>query len=160
MWSEEAWGSLGLDILFMAGKNNRFGSGEISNMFDFSHGPNRPQPTLTGCLGLRKLFQTDPQKPLIGSLSHVVEHPHKTANVILNFIKGHFFLEGGGGGGGGYLAGFTAYITVLTELTIMNPGSSKDTMIKGNTHFLSIKHHFETLFKHVNLVQKKSDTGH
>ena len=26
----------------MAGKNNRFGSGEISNMLDFSHGPNRP----------------------------------------------------------------------------------------------------------------------
>ena len=36
----------------MAGKNNRLGSGEISNMFDFSHGLNRPQPTLTGSLGL------------------------------------------------------------------------------------------------------------
>ena len=60
----------------MAGKNNRLGSGEISNMFDFSHGP---QPTSTDPYrtpGTKKMFQTDPQKPLIGSLSHVVEHPH------------------------------------------------------------------------------------
>ena len=56
----------------MAGKNNRLGSGEISNMFDISHGPNRPQPTL----GTKQIFETDPQKPLIGSLSRVVEHPH------------------------------------------------------------------------------------
>ena len=64
MWSEEAWGSLGLEILFMAGKNNRFGSGEISNT--------RPQPTTTDPYrmpGIKQNFQTDPQKPLIGSLS-------------------------------------------------------------------------------------------
>ena len=63
----------------MAGKNNRFGSGEISNMFDFLHGPNRPQPTTTDPYrtpGTKEIFQTDPQKPLIGSLSRVVEHPH------------------------------------------------------------------------------------
>ena len=46
----------------MAGKNNRLGSGEISNMFDFSHGLNRPQPTLT----------TDPyRKPVPGRLGGV-----------------------------------------------------------------------------------------
>ena len=27
--------------------------------------------------GTKKIFETDPQKPLIGSLSRVVEHPHK-----------------------------------------------------------------------------------
>ena len=58
----------------MAGKNNRLGSGEISNMYDFSHSLNRPQPTLTGRLG--QIFETDPQKPLIGSLSRVEKHPH------------------------------------------------------------------------------------
>ena len=63
MWSEEAWGSLGLDILFMAGENNRFGSGEISNMSDFPHGPNRPQPTLTGRLGLSKFFKPTLKNP-------------------------------------------------------------------------------------------------
>ena len=52
-----------LNILFMAGKNNRFGSGEISNMFDFSHGPNRPQATLTGCLGLRKFLKPTLKNP-------------------------------------------------------------------------------------------------
>ena len=62
----------------MAGKNNRLGSGEISNMFDISHGPNRPQPTLTvRTPGTKQIFETDPQKSLIGSLSRVVEHPHK-----------------------------------------------------------------------------------
>ena len=48
----------------MAGKNNRFGS----------------QPTTTDPYrtpGTKEIFQTDPQKPLIGSLSRVVEHPHK-----------------------------------------------------------------------------------
>ena len=57
----------------MAGKNNRLGSGEISNMFDFSHGLNRPQPTKPGT---KQIFETDHQKPLLGSLSRVVEHPH------------------------------------------------------------------------------------
>ena len=60
----------------MAGKNNQLGSGEISNMFDFSHGLNRPQPTLTGPLGLSE----KKPKPLIGSLSRVVEHPYKLGN--------------------------------------------------------------------------------
>ena len=32
------------------------------------------------------MFQTDPQKPLIGSLSRVVEHPHKLT-FHLSFIK-------------------------------------------------------------------------
>ena len=50
-------------------------------MFDFSHGPNRPQPTLTEGLGLSKYFKPTPQKPLIGSLSRVVEHPHKITNI-------------------------------------------------------------------------------
>ena len=76
MWSEEAWGSLGLDILFMAGKNNRFGSGEISNMFDFSHRPNQTTTDPYRMPGTKQIFQTDPQKPLIGSFSRVVEHPH------------------------------------------------------------------------------------
>ena len=26
--------------------------------------------------GTKQIFETDPQKPLIGSLSRVVEHPH------------------------------------------------------------------------------------
>ena len=62
----------------MAGKNNRLGSGEISNMF-----LTRPQPTTTDPYrrsGTKQIFQTDPQKPLIGSLSRVVEHPHTLAS--------------------------------------------------------------------------------
>ena len=51
-------------------------------MFDFSHGLNRPQPTLTGRLGLSKFLQPTPQKPLIGSLSRVVEHPHKATSFL------------------------------------------------------------------------------
>ena len=54
---------MGLDILFMAGKNNRLGSGEILNMFDISHGPNRPQPTLTGSLGLSKFLKPTLKNP-------------------------------------------------------------------------------------------------
>ena len=49
----------------MAGKHNRFGSA-----------PTDPYMMP----GTKESFQTDPQKPLIGSLSHVVEHPHKGAS--------------------------------------------------------------------------------
>ena len=45
-------------------------------MFDFSHGPNRQLPIHTERLGLSKFLKATPKKPLIGSLSHVVEHPH------------------------------------------------------------------------------------
>ena len=35
--------------------------------------------------GTKQIFATDPPKPLIGSLSRVVEHPHKVLEVaILN----------------------------------------------------------------------------
>ena len=54
---------LGLDILFMVGKKSRFGSGKISNMFDFSHSPNRQLPTLTECLGLSKFLKPTPKNP-------------------------------------------------------------------------------------------------
>ena len=54
---------MGLDILFMAGKNNRLGSGEISNMYDFLKGLNRPQPTLTGRLGLSKFLKPTLKNP-------------------------------------------------------------------------------------------------
>ena len=78
----------------MAGKNNRLGSGEISNMFDISHGPNRPQPTLTGRLGLSIFL-----KPtlLIGSLSRVVEHPHKTSveNTIPPLLNAYHVTRSG-----------------------------------------------------------------
>ena len=48
-------------------------------MFDFSHGPNR-QLHCTNPYRMpetKQIFETDSQKPLIGSLSRVVEHPHK-----------------------------------------------------------------------------------
>ena len=69
----------------MAEKTNRFGSGEMSNMFDFSHGLNRPQPTYR-TPGTKQVFETDPQKPLIRSLSHVAEHPHNI-NTLLNLTQ-------------------------------------------------------------------------
>ena len=51
----------------MAGKNNRFESCLI-----FHTATTDPYRTL----GTKHIFETDPQKPLIGSLSRVVEHPH------------------------------------------------------------------------------------
>ena len=45
----------------------------------------RPQPTTTDPYrrsGTKQIFQTDPQKPLIGSLSRVVEHPHYVVLVM------------------------------------------------------------------------------
>ena len=39
----------------------------------------RPQPTTTDPYrtpGTKQIFETDSKKPLIGSLSHVVEHPY------------------------------------------------------------------------------------
>ena len=45
----------------MAGKNNRLGS--------------------------KQIFATDPPKPLIGSLSHVVEHPRKTFVLARSGLK-------------------------------------------------------------------------
>ena len=47
----------------MVGKKSRFGSGKISNMFDFSHGPNRQLPTLTERLGLSKFLKPTPKIP-------------------------------------------------------------------------------------------------
>ena len=45
-------------------------------MFDFLHGLYRPLQIHNRCLGLSKDLKPTPQKPLIGSLSHVVEHQH------------------------------------------------------------------------------------
>ena len=51
--------------------------------------------------GTKQIFQTDPQKPLIGSLSRVVEHRHKGTKltidvfqIIVDFTerKGHMVL--------------------------------------------------------------------
>ena len=45
------------------GKKESVWVGKISNMFDFSHGPNRQLPTLTECLGLSKFLKPTPKNP-------------------------------------------------------------------------------------------------
>ena len=52
----------------MAGKNNRFESGEISNMFDISHGLNRPQPTLMPLFHQRIKPRSCRRPLIVGSL--------------------------------------------------------------------------------------------
>ena len=69
MWSEEAW-----DWTFCLWREKIIGLGreKYQTCLIFHTATTDPYRTP----GTKQIFQTDPQKPLIGSLSRVVEHPH------------------------------------------------------------------------------------